>query len=82
VVTSCTLSNKIHPSGSGKYTILQIKQDSPMDSNNSTIPKNMLLNWLYSSDRHLSWDKLGKWIELNTNGKYKLVDTDAQIQSA
>ena len=49
-----------------------------MDNNNFTIPKNLLLNWLYSSDRHVSLEELGKWIKINTGGKYKLVDTDAQ----
>lgn len=45
-----------------------------MKNKGFTIPKNLLLNWLYSSDKNISLDKLGKWIELNTNGKYKLVD--------
>ena len=49
-----------------------------MNKEGSTLPKNMLLNWLYSADMHVSVDKLGKWLEQNTNGKYKLVDTDAQ----
>jgi len=49
-----------------------------MDNKDFTIPKNLLLNWLYSSDRNVSLDKLEKWLELNTGGKYKLVDTDAQ----
>jgi hypothetical protein len=53
-----------------------------MNNKDSTIPKNLLLNWLYSSNKNVSLDKLGKWLELNTNGKYKLVDTDAQIQSS
>ena len=38
----------------------------------------MILNWLYSADMHVPLDKLGKWLEQNTNGKYKIVDTDAQ----
>ena len=38
----------------------------------------MILNWLYSTDMHVSLDKLGQWLEQNTNGKYKLVDTDTQ----
>ena len=46
-----------------------------MDNKDFTIPKNIILNWLYTADRHVSLDKLGKWIELNTNGNYKLVDT-------
>ncbi len=43
-----------------------------------TLPKNMILNWLYSADMHVPLDKLGKWLEQNTNGKYKIVDTNAQ----
>ena len=49
-----------------------------MNKESSTLPKNMILNWLYSADMHVRLDKLGKWLEQNTNGKYKLVDTDAQ----
>ena len=53
-----------------------------MNNKDFTIPKNLLLNWLYSTERNVSLDELGKWLELNTNGKYKLIDTDTQIQSA
>ena len=49
-----------------------------MNKEIATLPKNVILNWLYSTDMHVSLDKLGKWLEHNTNGKYKLVDTDAQ----
>jgi hypothetical protein len=49
-----------------------------MNKESSRLPKNIILNWLYSTDMHVSLDKLGKWLEQNTNGKYKLVDTDAQ----
>ena len=49
-----------------------------MNKESSTLPKNIILNWLYSTDMHVSLDKLGKWLEQNTNGKYKLVDTDTQ----
>jgi hypothetical protein len=49
-----------------------------MNKESSTLPKNMILNWLYSAEMHVPLDKLGKWLEQNTNGKYKLVDTDAQ----
>ena len=49
-----------------------------MNNKGSTLPQNMILNWLYSTDMHVSFDKLGKWLEQNTNSKYKLVDTDAQ----
>jgi hypothetical protein len=49
-----------------------------MNKESSTLPKNIILNWLYSTDMHVSLDKLGKWLEQNTNGNYKLVDTGAQ----
>lgn len=53
-----------------------------MDNNKDyTIPKNLLLNWLYSTDRNISMDKPGQWLEQNTSRKYKLVDTDSQTQS-
>jgi len=40
---------------------------------NNTIPKNIILNWLYTTDRHVSIEKLGEWLEDNTDGQYKLV---------
>ena len=52
---------------------------SPAQPNNAvtheanTIPKNKILNWLYSTDRHVSIEKLGSWLEDNTDGQYKLV---------
>jgi len=46
-----------------------------MDNKDFTIPKNIILNWLYTADMHVSLDKLKKWIKLSTNGNYKLVDT-------
>jgi N-acetylglutamate synthase/N-acetylornithine aminotransferase len=49
---------------------------------NNTIPKNILLNWLYSTDRHVSIDKLGDWLENNTNGQYKLVKIDHDVQTS
>lgn len=49
-----------------------------MNKGSLTLPKNMILNWLYSAEMHVPLDKLGQWLEQNTNGKYKLVDTDAQ----
>ena len=39
----------------------------------NTIPKHTILNWLYSTDRQVSLDKLAVWIEENTSGQYKLV---------
>jgi len=47
-----------------------------------TIPKNLLLNWLYSSDRNVSLDKLGKWLENNTGGQYKLVKNNIKTEAA
>jgi hypothetical protein len=49
-----------------------------MNNKGPTLPKNMILNWLYSAEMHVPLDKLGKWLEQNTNCKYKLVNTDAQ----
>jgi hypothetical protein len=47
-----------------------------MNKKSSTLPKNMILNWLYSTDMHVSLDKLGKWLEQTTQGKYKIVNTE------
>lgn len=47
----------------------------------TTIPKNKILNFLYSTDRNVSLVKLGDWLEVNTDGKYKIVSTDTQTQS-
>ena len=41
--------------------------------NDITIPKHLLLNWLYSTDKAVSIDKLAAWLEHNTSGQYKLV---------
>jgi hypothetical protein len=41
--------------------------------NTNTIPKHSILNWLYSTDRQVSLDKLAVWLEENTRGQYKLV---------
>jgi hypothetical protein len=41
--------------------------------NDITIPKHLLLNWLYSTDRSVSINKLSTWLENNTNGQCKLV---------
>ena len=53
-----------------------------MDNKDFTIPKNLLLNWLYSSDRNVSLDKLGKWLENNTGGQYKLVKNNIKTEAA
>jgi len=54
-----------------------------MNKEGSTLPKNMILNWSYSTDicTYHSLDKLGKWLEQNANGKYKTVNTDIHTQS-
>ena len=41
--------------------------------NDTTLPKHLLLNWLYSTDKDVSIDKLAAWLEHNTSGQYKLV---------
>ena len=46
-----------------------------MQNNTNTIPKNTILNWLYSTDMHVSLEKLGAMLENQTNGRYKLVNT-------
>jgi hypothetical protein len=46
---------------------------SNVSKEHQTIPKNQILNWLYSTDRHVSLEKLGSWLENNTDGQYKLV---------
>ena len=38
-----------------------------------TINKPLLLNWLYSPDKDLPLEELGKWIAAKTDGKYSLV---------
>ena len=43
--------------------------------NDIIIPKHLLLNWLYSTDRSVSINKLSTWLENNTNGQCKLVRT-------
>ena len=53
-----------------------------MNNKDFTIPKNMLLNWLYSTERNVSLDELGKWLENNTNGQYKLVKNNIKTEAA
>jgi hypothetical protein len=52
-----------------------------MNNKDFTIPKNMLLNWLYSTERNVSLDELGKWLENNTSGQYKLVKCNINTES-
>jgi hypothetical protein len=47
-----------------------------------TINKSLLLNWLYSADKDLSLEELGRWIEAKTDGTYKLVrNNDTNLTS-
>ena len=52
-----------------------------MNNKGSTLPKNMILNWLYSAEMHVSLDKLGQWLEKNTGGQYKLVKNNINTES-
>jgi len=52
-----------------------------MNNKGSTLPKNMILNWLYSADMHVSIEKLGSWLENNTGGQYKLVKNNIKAGS-
>ena len=40
-----------------------------------TLAKNEILNWLFLTDRQVSIEKLGKWLETATSGEYKIVKT-------
>jgi len=40
-----------------------------------TLAKNEILNWLFLTDRQVSIEKLGKWLETATSGEYKIVRT-------
>ena len=48
---------------------------------NNTIPKNTILNYLYSTDSSVSLEKLGIWLENKTNGQYKIIKIDNNIQA-
>ena len=66
-----------------KYIVSLTKQDySTMNNKDFTIPKNLLLNWLYSTERNVSLDELGKWLENNTSGQYKLVKNNIKTEAA
>ena len=47
-----------------------------MQNTGNTIRKNIILDWLYSTDIHVSLEKLGAMLESQTNGRYKLINTD------
>lgn len=51
-----------------------IQSQDTIDLNKkNTIPKNIILNWLYATDCYVSIEKLGEWLENSTEGHYKLV---------
>ena len=47
-----------------------------------TINKSLLLNWLYSADKDLSIEELGRWIAAKTDGKYILVENTSSATDA
>ena len=54
-----------------------------MKNTGNTIRKNIILDWLYSTDMHVSLEKLGSLLEQQTNGQYKLINTgDNTLPSA
>ena len=66
-----------------RYIVSLTKQDySTMNNKDFTIPKNLLLNWLYSTERNVSLNELGKWLENNTSGQYKLVKNNIKTEAA
>lgn len=52
---------------------------SNIEKKSNTIPKNKILNWLYATDRHVSIEKLGLWLEDNTAGQYKIVRSNKYV---
>ena len=53
-----------------------------MNDKTATLPKNTILNFLYSTDRQVSLELLGNWLEKHTEGRYKLVDTHQYIENS
>lgn len=47
--------------------------------NDNKIYKSILLNWLSASDEMVCLDELGNLIETRTNGKYKLIRQNTNI---
>jgi hypothetical protein len=50
-----------------------------LDRTEDTINKSVLLNWLYSADKEVPIEELGRWISARTNGKYALVSKDKDV---
>ena len=53
-----------------------------MNDKTATLPKNTILNFLYSADRQVSLELLGNCLEKHTEGRYKLVDTNQYIENS
>lgn len=52
-----------------------------MGNNNDTINKEILLNWLYTADKELSIELLGKWINAKTKGRYTIVKKEQEADT-
>jgi hypothetical protein len=52
-----------------------------MSDKTATLPKNTILNFLYSADRQVSLELLGNWLENNTGGQYKIVKCNINTES-
>lgn len=64
------------------YSLNTYKYLKPMNDKTATLPKNTILNFLYSTDRQVSLELLGNWLEKHTEGRYKLVDTNQYIENS
>ena len=66
-----------------KYIVSLTKQDCfTMNNKDFTIPKNLLLNCLYSTERNVSLNDLVKWLENNTSVQYNLVYNNFKTEAA
>jgi len=54
---------------------LNTNNTSTIKQPEGTLAKNEILNWLFLTDRQVSIEKLGKWLETATSGEYKIVRT-------
>ena len=64
------------------YSLNTYKYLKFMNDKTATLPKNTILNFLYSTDRQVSLELLGNWLEKHTEGRYKLVDTHQYIENS
>lgn len=54
------------------YSLNTYKYLKFMNDKTATLPKNTILNFLYSTDRQVSLELLGNWLEKHTEGRYKI----------